>query len=73
MLNLKQEAANFKKLSYEEKLGKVEKWVSELSKHYKFFRDLEEHITPHKEEINEEFLDATFQIILHLAKKVEKA
>lgn len=73
MLNIKKETANFKQLNPEEKLKKVKKWVSELSKHYKFFRDLEEHITPHKEEINEEFLDATFQIILHLAKKVEKA
>lgn len=73
MLNLKQEAANFKKLSYEEKLGKVEKWVSELSYHYDFFRDLEVDMKSHTSELNEEFIDATFQIILHLAKRLEKA
>lgn len=73
MLNLKQEALTFKKLNYEEKLEKVEKWVSELSYHYDFFRDLEVDMKTHTSELNEEFIDATFQIILHLAKKLEKA
>lgn len=73
MLNLKKEAVHFKEISYEEKLEKIKKWVSELSYHYDFFCDLEVYINSHTLELNEEFIDATFQIILHLAKELEKA
>ncbi|MBQ9554134.1 hypothetical protein IJU97_04180 [bacterium] len=72
MVNLKNETESFKSLSLEEKQEKVENWVSELAEHYDYFKDLKVYIDDHKSELDEEFLDAVFQIILNLAKEIEK-
>ena len=72
MLKIKQENEAFKKLSLEEKQEKIETWVSELAEHYDYFKDLKTYINDHKAELDEEFLDAVFQVILNLAKEIEK-
>lgn len=72
MVNLKNKTESFKSLSLEEKQEKVENWVSELAEHYDYFKDLKVYIDDHKSELDEEFLDAVFQIILNLAKEIEK-
>jgi hypothetical protein len=69
---LKREIMVYKKLSFEEKLKKVESWVSELSEYYDYFKDLKIYIDGHKPDLDEEFLDAVFQIVINLAKEIEK-
>lgn len=72
MLNLKKEKNAFKNLSLEEKQNKIESRVSELSEHYDYFKDLKAYITDHYNELDEEFLDAVFEVIINLAKEIEK-
>lgn len=68
----KKETEMFNKLSLEEKKQKIEKWVSELAIHYDYFSDLKIYIDDHRSELDEQFLDAVFQIIINLANEVEK-
>ena len=72
MLNLKKEKDAFKNLSLEEKQNKIESRVSELSEHYDYFKDLKAYIRDHHNELDEEFLDAVFEVIINLAKEIEK-
>lgn len=73
MLNIKKESVNFTKLAKKEKLVKIKKWVATLAEQYDYFRDLQSYITANSTELDEDFLDAMFQIILNLAKEIEKA
>ncbi len=72
MLDMKKEAATFSRLSYDEKLERVQKWLGELAYHYDYFRDLDSYVHIHKASLDDAFLEAMFQIILNLAKEVEK-
>jgi hypothetical protein len=72
MLKTKKESEAFKKLSLEGKQEKIENWVSELAEHYDYFKDLKVYINDHKAELDEDFLDAVFQVILNLAKEIDK-
>lgn len=69
---MKKEAATFSRLSHDEKLECVQKWLGELAYHYDYFRDLDTYVHTHKALLDDVFLDAMFQIILNLAKEVEK-
>ncbi len=71
-LNLKQETAKFQSLASAEKLKNIKIWVKNLAQHYEYFRDMETYISDHKDELDNEFLDALFQIILNLAKEIER-
>jgi len=68
----KDEMGAFKKLTLEEKWKKIEAWVSDLSEHYDYFDDLKKYIKNHKSELDEEFFDAVFQIIINLAEEIQK-
>ena len=68
----KKETDAFNKLSLEEKKQEIEKWISELAEHYDYFGDLKIYIKNHKSDLNEEFLDAVFQITINLAEEIEK-
>jgi hypothetical protein len=68
----KKETDAFKKLSLEGKKQEIEKWISELAEHYDYFGDLKIYISNHESELDEEFLDAVFQIIINLAEEIEK-
>ena len=72
MLDVKKEAATFSRLSHDEKLERVQKWLGELAYHYDYFRDLDAYVYTHKASLDDTFLEAMFQIILNLAKEVEK-
>lgn len=61
---------NSSKLEWKEKI--VKDWVYRLSEHYDYFNDLKTYIDNHESELDEEFLDAVFQIIINLAKEIEK-
>lgn len=69
---LDKEIDAFKSLSLEDKKEKILNWVSKLSKYYGYFDDLRVYIEDHKSELDEEFLDAVFQIIINLAEEVDK-
>ena len=71
-ISLKKETEEFKKLNLVEKQQKIEKWVSELAEHYDYFSDLKIYIDDHKSDLDDEFLDAVFQIIINLVKEIEK-
>ena len=66
------ETEAFKNLTLKEKWKKIEKWVSELAEHYDYFKDLKIYIDGHKSELDEEFFDAVFQIVINLAREIEK-
>lgn len=68
----KKETDAFNKLSLEGKKQEIEKWISKLAGHYDYFSDLKKYIDNHKSDLDEEFLDAVFQIIVNLAKEIEK-
>lgn len=72
MLDVKKEAAMFSRLSHDEKLERVQKWLGELAYHYDYFRDLDAYVHTHKASLDDAFLESMFQIILNLAKEVEK-
>ena len=38
---MKKEAVTFSRLSHDEKLERVQKWLGELAYHYDYFRDLD--------------------------------
>lgn len=61
---------NSSNLEWKEEI--VKNWVDRLSNHYDYFYDLKIYIDNHESELDEEFLDAVFQIIINLAKKIEK-
>lgn len=71
MIDLEKEAWAFNKLSTEQKQEKIGQWVHSLAEHYDYFRDLEIYINDHKTELDDDFLNATFQIVLNLAKEIE--
>ena len=68
----KKEIESFKKLTLEEKRKRIGTWVSDLSEHYDYFDDLKKYIKNHKSELDEEFFDAVFQIIINLAEEIQK-
>lgn len=68
----KKEIKTFKKLNLEEKKQKIENWISKLAEHYDYFGDLKIYINKHESELDEEFLDAVFQIIINLAEEIQK-
>jgi len=68
----KKEIVAYKKLTLEEKWKQIEKWISELAEYYDYFDDLKLYIKNHKSELNEQFFDAVFQIIVNLAKEIQK-
>jgi len=68
----KKEIESFKKLTLEEKRKRIGTWVSDLSEHYDYFDDLKKYIKSHKSELDEEFFDAVFQIIINLAEEIQK-
>jgi hypothetical protein len=43
-----------------------------LAEYYDYFDDLKLYIKNHKSELNEQFFDAVFQIIVNLAKEIQK-
>ena len=62
----------FKKLSLEQKKQEIEKLVSALAEYYDYFKDLKNYINDHKSELDDEFLDVVYQIIINLQKEIKK-
>lgn len=61
---------NSSNLEWKEEI--VKNWVDRLSNHYDYFYDLKIYIDNHESELDEEFLEAVFQIVINLAKEIEK-
>lgn len=73
MLKVKSQIETFRALSQTQQIELLERHLADLAYHYDYFRDLEVYVKTHKEELSWDFLNATYQIILNLAKAVEKA
>lgn len=69
---LKEEIQKFNSVDLEGKKEMVKNWVSALAVHYDYFNDLKIYIDNHESELDEEFLEAVFQIVVNLAKEIEK-
>ncbi len=70
--SFKEERQKFNSVDLEGKKEMVKNWVSALAVHYDYFNDLKIYIDNHKSELDEEFLDAVFQITINLAQEIEK-
>jgi len=62
----------FKELPYAEKFGLMNAIFGELAKHYDYFKDLHMYMLDHEAEINDEFLDVSYDIAFRLHEKLVK-